>query len=78
MGSTVIKVLLGAVISVFVLGILLGYFVDVIDDMRVGKSADFNTTMDLVETFSWIAATFMAIGILIWAAKYILALLDGF
>ena len=78
MGSTVIKVLLGAVISVFVLGILLGYFIDVIDDMRVGKSADFNATMDLVETFSWIAATFMAIGILIWAAKYILALLDGF
>jgi len=77
MGSAVVKVLLGAVLSVFVLGILLGNFIDVIDDMRVGNSLDFNNTMDDVETFSWLAAGFMALGILIWAGRYIMALIQG-
>jgi len=77
MGSAVVKVLLGAVLSVFVLGILLGNFIEVIDDMRVGNSLDFNNTMDDVETFSWLAAGFMALGILIWAGRYIMALIQG-
>lgn len=72
------RVLLGAIVTIMVLGILVGEFTSVIDDMRPGRSADFNDTMDDVETFSWLAAGFMALGILIWAGKYILALVRGF
>jgi len=71
------KVLIGAVLTVFILAILLGSFIDVIDDMRVGNSADFNTTMDDVETYAWLAATFMALGILVWAGRYVLSLVQG-
>jgi len=45
--------------------------------MRVGNSLEFNNTMDDVETFSWLAAGFMALGILIWAGRYIMALIQG-
>jgi len=63
---------------IFVLGVLVGELMDVIDDMRPGQSTDFNNTMDDVETFAWLAAGFMALGILIWAGRYILALVQGF
>ena len=71
------KVLIGAVLTVFILAILLGSFIDVIDDMRVGNSAEFNSTMDDVETYAWLAATFMALGILVWAGRYVLSLVQG-
>ena len=71
------KVLIGAVLTVFILAILLGSFIDVIDDMRVGNSAEFNNTMDDVETYAWLAATFMALGILVWAGRYVLSLVQG-
>ena len=69
--------LIGAVLTVFILAILLGSFVDVIDDMRVGAAIEFNTTMDDVETYAWLAATFMALGILVWAGRYVLSLVQG-
>jgi len=72
------KVLIGAVLSIFILGILVGELVNVIDGMRPGASADFNNTMDDVETYAWLGATFMALGILIWSGRYILALVQGF
>ena len=72
------KVVVGAILVIFVLGILVGELVDIIDTMRPGRSADFNNTMDDVETYAWLAATFMAIGILIWSGRYILALVQGF
>jgi hypothetical protein len=72
------KVLVGAILVIFILGILVGELIDVIDGMRPGQSADFNNTMDDVETFAWLAAGFMALGILIWAGRYILALVQGF
>lgn len=71
------RVLIGAILIIFVLGILVGELIEVIDDMRPGRSAEFNTTMDSVETFSWLAAGFMALGILIWAGRYMLALVQG-
>ena len=71
------NVLIGAVLSIFIMAILLGSFIDVIDDMRVGNSADFNNTMDDVETYAWLAATFMALGILVWAGRYVLSLVQG-
>lgn len=71
------KVLIGAILVIFVLGLIVGNLVDIIDGMRPGQSTDFNETMDLVEQFAWIAATFMAIGILVWAGRYILALVQG-
>jgi len=71
------KVLIGAVLTVFILAILLGSFIDVIDDMRVGNSIEFNNTMDDVETYAWLAATFMALGILVWAGRYVLSLVQG-
>ena len=71
------KVLIGAVLTVFILAILLGSFIDVIDDMRIGNSIEFNNTMDDVETYAWLAATFMALGILVWAGRYVLSLVQG-
>ena len=70
------KVLIGAVLTVFILAILLGSFIDVIDDMRVGNSAEFNNTMDDVETYAWLAAGFMTIAIILWAGKYTLSLVQ--
>jgi len=72
------KVLVGAILVIFILGVLVGELTEVIDDMRPGRTADFNNTMDDVETFAWLAAGFMALGILIWAGRYILALVQGF
>lgn len=72
------KVLVGAILVIFILGVLVGELTDVIDGMRPGRSTDFNNTMDDVETFAWLAAGFMALGILIWAGRYILALVQGF
>lgn len=72
------KVLIGAILVIFILGVLVGELVNVIDDMRPGASADFNDTMDDVETYAWLAAGFMALGILIWAGRYILSLVQGF
>lgn len=71
------RVLIGAILIIFVLGILAGELMDVIDGMRPGRSAEFNDTMDQVETFTWLAAGFMALGILIWAGRYMLALVQG-
>lgn len=71
------RVLVGAILVIFILGILVGELVGIIDGMRPGRSADFNDTMDDVETFAWLAAGFMALGILIWAGRYILALVQG-
>lgn len=71
------KVLIGAILTIFVLGVLVGELTDVIDGMRPGRSDEFNDTMDDVETFAWLAAGFMALGILIWAGRYILALVQG-
>jgi len=72
------KVLIGAILVILVLGILVGELTDVVDDMRPGRSTSFNNTMDDVETFAWLAAGFMALGILIWAGRYVLALVQGF
>lgn len=72
------KVLVGAILTIFILGILVGELVNVIDDMRPGSSLEFNNTMDDVETYAWLGATFMALGILIWAGRYILAMVQGF
>jgi len=72
------KVLVGAILTIFILGILVGELVNVIDDMRPGSSLEFNDTMDDVETYAWLGATFMALGILIWAGRYILAMVQGF
>lgn len=72
------KVLIGAILVILVLGILVGELTGVVDDMRPGRSTSFNNTMDDVETFAWLAAGFMALGILIWAGRYVLALVQGF
>ena len=72
------KVLVGAILTIFILGILVGELVNVIDGMRPGSSLEFNNTMDDVETYAWLGATFMALGILIWAGRYILAMVQGF
>lgn len=66
------KILVGSIVVVFIAGILVGNFADVIDAQRPGKAADFNTTMDNVFTFAWLVLGFMAIGILIFGARYIL------
>jgi len=72
------KSLIGAVLTVMLLGFLLGSFTDTIDDMRIGNSIEFNNTMDDMETYAWIGATFMAVGILIFAGKNVLSLTEDF
>lgn len=74
----VAKVLVGAILVILVLGILVGELMETVDNMRPGRPTEFNDTMDDVETFAWLAAGFMALGILIWAGRYILALVQGF
>ena len=61
----------GAVIAVFVTALLVLEFVNMIDEERPGASEDFNTTMDRLVTFAWIAVGFMAIAVFVIAANYI-------
>lgn len=71
-GSGIMVVILGLMISIFVGMILVNEFEDVIDDRRVGASAEYNATADDIIDNTWTVFTFLAIGIIIVGAAWIL------
>ena len=71
-GSGIMVVILGLMISVFVGMILVNEFEDVIDDRRVGASLEYNNTADDIIDNTWTVFTFLAIGIIIVGAAWIL------
>ena len=71
-GGGIMVVILGLMISVFVGMILVNEFEDVIDDRRVGASLEYNNTADDIIDNTWTVFTFLAIGIIIVGAAWIL------
>ena len=59
-------------IAVFIGAVLVNEFEEVIDDQRPGSSTEFNDTADDIVGFTWIAFTFLALGILIVGGAWIL------
>jgi len=75
-GGSLSEKLIGVVVVIISLGIILSTIIEIIDDTRIGNSVAFNDTMDDAETYSWLAATFMCLGILILTGKYILTTIE--
>lgn len=61
----------GSVIAVFITALLIVQFSDMIDTERPGASDDFNTSMNRLISFAWMAVGFMALAVFIIAANYI-------
>lgn len=71
--SGVMSVVLGLMIAVFIGAILANEFNQVIVDQKDSDaSSDFNDTADDIVTYTWVAFTFLALGILIVGGAWIL------
>lgn len=68
----IMVVVLSLLISVFVGAIIVNKFEGVIDDVRPGASTEFNDTADDITSNTWTVFIFLALGIIIVGAAWIL------
>ncbi len=61
----------GAVITIFIAGLLIQNFSDQVDIQRPGASAEFNTTMTALFVLAWAGLGLFGIATLILPAKFI-------
>ena len=76
--TSAVGVIIGSIFTIAIGALVFGYVIDAIDDQRSGKTTEFNTTMDALISFGWLGFTFFGLGILVFASKWIMALMSGF
>jgi hypothetical protein len=70
--KTMVSVVIGLMMSIAIGAILVNSLVGTLTDQKVGATADFNTTVDAIISYTWITFGLLALAILIVGAVFIL------